>query len=196
MAQPEPEKIRLAKHRGHHAGSIHIHVRGLDLQDIVTTDDIVSALEALPNSHISGLREIRFDPDRETDQSFPAFIPKRISARLKAKYRTWQRAITLYQFDHKKEFFHLLYHEIGHFVYFQIIDSKEKKRWVTEIYPGKGFVSPVASRNAAEDFAESYAFYVLDPGHLAKQHEKNQFMRTNVFKNFMTQPPKVVDIRL
>ncbi len=73
-------------------------------------------------------------------------------------------------------------HELAHHVYFVLIDSKVKKRWVTEICRSAPFVTDYASRNAGEDFAESYAKFVLEPDKLRKIPIKYNFIFKEVFK--------------
>ncbi len=89
--------------------------------------------------------------------------------------------IVFYGFDTPDQFFHVLYHEIGHYVFFQVIGSKVKKRWVTGIYPNSFCATAYGTRNASEDFAESYACYVRDPEYLRHFPEKHAFMRDCVF---------------
>ena len=93
-----------------------------------------------------------------------------------------ERRIFVYRMGSPAVFLHMLHHEIGHFVFFLIMGSRMKKRWVTEIYPGSRCVTAYASASPWEDFAETYAHYVLHrqalkndlPGKLA-------FMRDCVF---------------
>jgi hypothetical protein len=44
-------------------------------------------------------------------------------------------------------FFHMLYHKIGHFVFYLVIGSRVKKRWVARIYPGSSCVTRYAIRD-------------------------------------------------
>ena len=76
----------------------------------------------------------------------------------------------------------MLFHELGHFVYFRVISSFEKKQWVTEVHPVEEAVTRYGRRNAAEDFAEAFALYVQAPGELAGLPGKYRFMRDAVFK--------------
>jgi len=76
----------------------------------------------------------------------------------------------------------MLHHEIGHFVFFLVIGSRVKKRWVTELVPGSSCVSAYARMNPWEDFAETYAYYALHPRILEQTlPEKYAFMRERVF---------------
>ena len=60
--------------------------------------------------------------------------------------------------------------------------SAVKKCWVTDLFPGSPCVTAYASANPWEDFAETYAYYVLHPHLLEMQFpEKHAFMRDCVF---------------
>jgi hypothetical protein len=79
-------------------------------------------------------------------------------------------------------FFHMLHHEIGHFVFFLAISSAVKKLWVNELSRGSSCVTAYAGTNPWEDFAETYAYYVLQPRVLEDQlPEKYAYMRDCVF---------------
>ena len=45
-------------------------------------------------------------------------------------------AISQHAFKDLEEFRHVIYHEIGHHVFYCIITGAVRKKWVTEIYPG------------------------------------------------------------
>jgi hypothetical protein len=78
-------------------------------------------------------------------------------------------------------FHHVLYHEIGHFVFYFAIGSNIKKLWVTEIFPHSNCVTAYAEQSASEDFAETYAAYLRDPAALKDLPQKEVFMRECVF---------------
>jgi Mlc titration factor MtfA (ptsG expression regulator) len=67
-------------------------------------------------------------------------------------------------------------------VFFLAIASRVKKRWVTELFPGSACVTAYGGKNPWEDFAETYAYYALDPQLLqSRLPEKHAFMRDCVF---------------
>jgi hypothetical protein len=68
-------------------------------------------------------------------------------------------------------------------VYFFIIDSVLKKQWATQTHRKEGFVSDYASKNAAEDFAECYSFYMTSPEKLKRLKTKYSFIQKEVFDN-------------
>jgi len=94
-----------------------------------------------------------------------------------------KRKIIIYEFDSIDMFYHVLFHEIGHFVYFLSISSQLKKNWVTKTHKTEPFVSALSKRNAAEDFAECYAIYLSKPERLKQSPQKYNFIHQNVFGN-------------
>ena len=62
-----------------------------------------------------------------------------------------------------------------------VLDSRAKQRWVTQIHPRHFCVSEYATRDAQEDFAESYAAYVLAPQILRNIEAKYRFMKDEIF---------------
>jgi hypothetical protein len=120
----------------------------------------------------------------------PYWVPAQISDPQSASFRPSpkaefiqrQRKIVIYDFPNSALFFQILFHEIGHFVFFLVISSVVKKRWVTEIYPGSQCATSYGTLSAAEDFAETYACYARDPELLIRQvPDKFAFMRDYVF---------------
>ena len=164
-----------------HRGKLNLRITGFHQQSIVTVEEIVSAIDRLPSFHLEGLREIRFAPEDliyHSSDYYEAHLP----GPRKAEFRQPERRILIYDFDSKSMFYQLLYHEIGHFVYFLAINSVVKKQWVTKVHPGLPSTTPYGSRNFAEDFAESYACFVRDQEDLRRRlPEKWQFMRDKVF---------------
>ncbi|MCU7922548.1 MAG: hypothetical protein KZQ88_07595 [Candidatus Thiodiazotropha sp. (ex Dulcina madagascariensis)] len=167
--------------------TLNLRISGFSNQTIVSVDEILEALEALPASHLIGLREIAYDPNRVIQraigyyntQDTPYPIP---DFRSNGDYYHDERWINIYEFDSKQNLVHLLYHEVGHFVYKNNLSSVLRKRWVNNIYPVSSYVSTYAARNANEDFAESYAIYLLKPEVLYRIEKKYLFLKNQVFK--------------
>lgn len=155
-------------------------VSGFSMQGIVDMDDIKRAVDALPNRHLEKLGGLVYEPVSghgpmgvyayEQDEFNGYVTPMRKNHR-----------VLIHRIPDLKQFFHTLYHEIGHHVFYEVITQKEKKRWVTEVYPESPFVTPYASRNASEDFAETYATYLLDNEKLLRFGAKYTFMDRVVF---------------
>jgi hypothetical protein len=159
---------------------VELWLAGFGAQTVVTTDEIVAAVDRVPNHQLDGLRGIVYDPDRVTQELTP--IPEPWRFRIKGAFFVSERCIVVYDFENRSRFEHILYHEIGHYVFQYILDSFKRKRWVTELYPTSRYVTPVASRNANEDFAESYATFLSEPERLLQIPGKHAFMRRDVFE--------------
>lgn len=152
---------------------------GFGEQSVVTTDEIVAAVDRVPNHQLEGLRGIVYDPERVTQELTPFPEPWRF--RIKGAFFQSQRCVVVYDFENRERFEHILYHEIGHYVYQYILNSFQRKHWVTQLYPASQFVTDIASRNACEDFAESYATYLCEPRRLLQIPKKHAFIRGELF---------------
>jgi hypothetical protein len=161
-------------------GKLNLKIAGFSRQSIVSISQIVQAIDLLPAFHLEGLREIVYAPDWN-----PTLTPDPCSPRppgqVKGEFRQRERRIIFFDFDSADLFYQVLYHEIGHFVFFLALNSKVKKHWVTEIYPRSACITPYGTVNASEDFAETYACYVRDPEALKQLPEKYAFMRDCIF---------------
>ena len=177
--------IIIPKDNSPYSGTIRIKLHNFHQQDKVEIDEIVSAISRLPNFHLQGLNEIHYDPLR-TEQKLRLLFDKKYSnPRAQAELNQNARQITIFQADSRSQLLHSLYHEIGHYVFHVIIDSTMRKEWVTKVSRSGSYISEYAKTNASEDFAESYATYVLPPTKLALIPTKNRFMRETVFKGFL-----------
>lgn len=163
------------------AGGLSLLLSGFWRQDVVPIDAIVHSIDLVPSFHLEGLREIVYLP--EYAQAAAAYSHRGMfCSEPKGEFVQRDRRIFVYTFDHPAMFFHMLYHEIGHFVFYLVLGSRVKKRWVTQIYPGSSCVTRYAARSASEDFAETYAFYLRRPGVVERDlPEKHAFMRDCVF---------------
>ena len=134
-------------------------IKGFTRQKIINLEQIKNTLEMIPPHHKQTLKAIVYDPSRFYQRSYVAPAP--INYQAAGEYKTLPFGhILLYQFGNRTEFTHTLLHEVGHHVYCNIIGSTQRHIWATEMYPAHRHVSHYASKNAAEDFAESYAFYL------------------------------------
>ncbi len=162
------------------AGKINLRIAGFSRQQIVSVSQIVHAIDVLPSFHLEGLREIVYAPDWLASHPLDLYSPRPWGNK-KGEFRQNERKIIFFDFDHPALFYQILYHEIGHFVFFLALNSRVKKRWVTEIFPGSTCISAYGSQNASEDFAETYACYVRNPQALEQLPVKFAFMRDWVF---------------
>ena len=165
-------------------GRVELLVSGFGVQKIIPVDDIVKAVNLLPDAHVAGLRAVEYDPDRHT--AVPGLfsrIFRRPPPCLRGIFLQRKRKIIIYDFDSRDQFFHILYHEIGHFVFYLVLDSDAKKRWVKQLHRNRPFITRLAARNAGEDFAECYATYLLKPEKLKFLKDKYDFIHEVVFAN-------------
>lgn len=88
----------------------------------------------------------------------------------------------VHDINSKSEGIHIVLHEIGHYVFHTFIDSYKRKEWTCSIFPQSRFITPYASTNSEEDFAECYAEFAKNPESLRKIPSKNAFMLKYVFK--------------
>jgi len=173
-------KNRTAAEEAAGRGELNLLLSGFSRQDIVPVDDILRAIDLLPGFHLEGLREIVYLPEHAPASAL--FCPVLPRGEPKGEFVQRERRIFVYGFDSAAMFFRMLHHEIGHFVFFLVIGSAVKKCWVTEVFPGSPCVTAYASVNPWEDFAETYAHYVLHPRLLETEFpEKHAFMRERVF---------------
>jgi hypothetical protein len=174
-------KSRTPEEESMAAGRLNLLLEGFSRQDIVPIDDIVRSIDLVPSFHLEGLREIVYLPEyaRAATALACSGMPR---SEPKGEFVQRERRIFVYAFDSSALFFQMLYHEIGHFVFYLVIGSRVKKRWVTELFPDSYCVTQYAALNAREDFAETYAFYLRHPEVLEREFpEKHAFMRDYVF---------------
>jgi hypothetical protein len=169
----------LEKDNASYQARVELWLAGFRAQSVVTTDEIVAAVDRIPNQQLEGLRGIVYDPDRVTLEQNP--YPGRWNFRIKGAFFMKARCIVVYDFETKARFEHILYHEIGHYVFQFILDSYQRKHWVTQLYPASRYITPIASRNGNEDFAESYATFLCEPQRLLQIPKKHAFIRGEVF---------------
>lgn len=175
-------ELKLPHDDGEYCGKFRILLAGFKRQTIVSLDEVVSALQAVPDFHLQGLEAVRYDPLRMFQRLETATIGTPMNFMLRGEFYRQFKALILYAFSRKSEFLHLLYHELGHFVFYRQLSDVERKRWVVELFPGSHHVSDYARDNANEDFAESYAWYVMSPLRLTRLEEKYTFIHEVVFR--------------
>ena len=171
---------------------IHLLLTGFHQQELVPTDVLVQQINRLPDTHLAGLKQIIYDPARQAAPWRP--WPWHRSRHCKGEFLQGERRIVIYTFDTAEELLHILLHEIGHYVYAVTLDKTVKKHWVTTVRRKGYAITPLARRNACEDFAECYATYCHSPHVLEEQApEKHAFFRDRVFH--INKAPKL-DMRL
>ncbi len=166
-------------------------VGNFDKQQIVTREQVVMAIRRLPQSHYAGIRAIRYDPYRTLATHFSFINQKPSTLRTKGLYYHEHNlsVIIVFQFTSISQFHHILYHEIGHYVFLQVLNQEHRNRWFYSIRPSEDkYVSSQARQNSREDFAETYAFYCTEPSRLNLIPHKATFIRDRVFTGEKLQP--------
>lgn len=173
--------------RAHDVGQLRITLAGFSLQEMISVQNVLGALEKIPNHHLQGLKTITYDPDRVFQEpEDDSDIPRPANPHSKGEFIPHKRSIAIYDFDSRAQFEHILYHEIGHYVYFRILNKSAKKAWVSAIAYNDDHITDYAATNASEDFAESYAIFVQDPKALESLADKYRFLRDHVFTGIAT----------
>ena len=165
-------------------GKVNLLLAGFKRQSVISVDEVLRAIDVLPAFHLEKLRSIEYDPIWNVGDELD-YYESRSSLAAAGKYVLADKTILMHKFINKPLFYRMLYHEIGHYVFYNAIGGDLKKEWVTRLYPGNPYITQYASRNGSEDFAECYASYILEPGKLMHIIEKFSFMKHQVFKRFM-----------
>ena len=184
---------RLRKSGEHSTNAINIQLWGFKNCPVVNAGGVAEALSLLPAHLLEGLKNVYF----ESVPLVPGItgwvrLPGRTN--LLGRYDKKTSSILLHACQARRELFQALFHELGHFAYFRIISSVEKKRWVTEIYKREAPVSRYGGRNAAEDFAEAFSLYLIEPEAMQKWPIKNGFIRDVVVRGVKVEHEEMMAI--
>ena len=125
----------------------------------------------LPDAHLADLLCVKYDPYRDI--------------RFSGWYDPGQKGIVIFRFMDEWDFYQLLYHEIAHHVFDNVLSIDERYTWVNEISRSEGYVSSYALKNTQEDFAESYSQYVFGPAGLLEFQAKLRFLNQVVFLGYI-----------
>ena len=178
---PEHRKPATLADRDRPVASVNLAIRGFSDQSQVPVETIVRWLEALPNFHLAGLDAVIFDPKRRLDPTL-ADLPLLATPTHKGQFVKADRQVLIHDFATADELQHILYHEIGHHVFERVLSTTQRHHWVLELSRRTSArITRYARRNALEDFAESYAVFVTDPGRVENLHRKYTFLREEVF---------------
>jgi hypothetical protein len=161
-------------------GKLNLRLTGFTGHAHLPVDEVVRAIDVLPSFHLEGLREIAYLTEAESRVALMYSAPH-VFTRCKGVFVQRERRIKIYGVEHCPLFYQVLYHEIGHYVYYLVISSKIKKQWVTQMHAHSACMTAYASTSASEDFAETYASYILESEGLQAIPEKYAFMHDLVF---------------
>lgn len=77
---------------------------------------------------------------------------------------------------------HILYHELWHFVFFQLLSDEEQQQWYR--ISRTPYISKYASMSVYEDFAEEFRDY--SQKNKRKNNLKRSFIK-KIFRNYITE---------
>lgn len=167
-------------------------IANFDKQSIVSQEEVIGAVRRLPKSHYANIQAIRYDPKRTLATAVSALQNRPSSPRTSGffyhEHEYGLSVIVLFRFRSRKEFHHILYHEIGHFVFLKVLQQGLRDEWFSLRRGEKRCVSHEARRNAREDFAETYAYYCTTPVRLSTVPRKRAFIRDSVFQGITLEP--------
>ena len=152
-------------------GKVRVALIGFGQQKTISEEQIIRALALLPDAHLTDLLCVKYNPNRDI--------------RFSGWYDPGQKGIVIFQFKDQWDFYQLLYHEIAHHVFDNVLSIDERYIWVNEISRSEGCVSSYALKNTQEDFAESYSQYVFGPAGLLGFQAKFRFMNQVVFSGYV-----------
>lgn len=162
-----------------------ILIAGFESQSIVSRDEVIDALLRLPELHLRGIKVVRYDPNKVIATSMIWLMDEPVSPGTRGSYYQTDNfsAIVVWKFTSRAEFYHILYHEVGHYVFMQTIQQPARDQWMYDIRKQEPqTVSQYAKKNSREDFAESYAAYVTQNTSLDACPLRRAYMATRVFK--------------
>ena len=162
-----------------------ILVAGFDSQKLISRDEVVTALLKLPELHLRGIKVVRYDPNRTIANTMTWLMDEPLSPQTMGSYYQTENlsAIVVWKFNSRHEFYHILYHEIGHYVFLKTLRQPHRDHWMKVIRPGESQrVSEYAGKNSREDFAETYAAYLNKEPELNNCPMRRDFMENVVFK--------------
>jgi len=178
MLKPTPVFRLSKKNRGL---IVHLALRGFSQQNLVDVQDVAEMLNQLPARHLSELDSITIFPN--SNKRMKASYRVKMASSWWKKYIVSSRLIEIYSVSTEEMFYWSLFHELGHFVMDMKLKSPDKKHWVVECHHQRGAVSEYAKRNAQEDFAETYACFLMDPKRLlASDSKRYSYMKDVVFQ--------------
>ena len=163
-----------------------ILIAGFESQKIVSRDEVIQALLKLPELHLRGIKVVRYDPYRVIATSMTWLMDEPMAPGTRGSYYQTDNfsAIVVWKFNSKSEFYHILYHEVGHYVFMQTLQQKPRDEWMYDIRKKEPqTVSQYAKKNSREDFAETYAAFVTQQPSLNACPMRRAFLATKVFKS-------------
>jgi len=159
-------------------------ITGFSQQTIVSDRQIKSAFSLVPLLHRQSIHLIRYDPLRTIANAINTFSDQTIPEAVQGSYYQSEHlnAVVIWRFYSPEEFRHILYHEIGHYVFRNVLQQPARDKWLYGVRPRElKTVSDYACRNAKEDFSECYAFKMTQRVELDLCPERKAYFADFVF---------------
>jgi len=183
---------KITKNADNWSGRIKLIISGFSKQNYISVDQIITAIEILPNDHIGNLKMIKYDK-RKRSLKYPYNHGLRSPVNNVAGiYDDLLKGVVIFPFKNTQDFYEVFYHEIGHYVYHHSLGQNKKCEWVTKINYNSPLISDYAGKNASESFAETYMFYILRNRELKLNEIKYHFFHDIVFKTFVPDIKKII----
>jgi len=164
---------------------MHTRISGFSQQQIISEERIKYAFTQAPLRHRRSINLIRYDPNRTIATAINTYSEQTIPDSVQGSYYQSEHlnAIVIWRFYSPEEFHHILYHEIGHYVFRNILDQPARDEWLYGVRTRElKTVSDYACKNAREDFAECYAFRMIQRPELNLCPQRNEYFSNYVFK--------------
>ncbi len=154
-------------------------VANFDASELTTTEEVGAYIEEnIPSEHLEGLDSIEYVDDQKAHEQ--------------GLLGVWDPTgdtthIEVYPHDDEGELYDTIAHEIGHNAEANLpAETVETWNDLYEASEQDEFVSNYAMSDPAEDFAETYSFYINDPEMVQSTcPDKYDFMKDNVFNGQM-----------
>jgi hypothetical protein len=165
---------------------MHTRIIGFSQQTILSEEQVKAAFLRVPVSHRKTIQVIRYDPLRMIATAMNHLSDHPVPGSVRGVFYQSEHlsAIVIWRFDSAHEFRHILYHEIGHFVFRNILPQAVRNEWMYGVRSRElKTVSEYACKNSREDFAECYAFWMTQRPEILSCPERNKFFSHTVFQS-------------
>lgn len=156
---------------------MHIAIKDFEHYRCLSGERVKQVLTTLPFNHLKGLQSVVYSPTYEFNR-----LGINVPASCQGAFYPDYRSVVIHKELSIEQFKHVLFHEVGHYVFHTKIGSYLKKEWVTKISRSQEYISDYARTNCSEDFSECYSFFAQKKfDKFTPFPDKLSFMRYKVF---------------
>lgn len=138
-----------------HESMVRCTIRGFKEQNLIDLNALTELIRSLPAAHLEQLQEIMYLPKGR--YIYPALNSP---PSVKGEYDQETLSVYIFSCRSREELIHVLFHEIGHHVYYKYLTFSQRQLWGKAFLGERAPITRYAGKNAVEDFAESYAIFV------------------------------------